>query len=339
MRHQESSTLIGVDIGGTKCAVVAGDRTGTVIRRVAFPTETSLGFQQTLDRILAAVEEILSTQAHAMTPVFGVACGGPLDPEGGIILSPPNLPGWDNVPICRILEERFGGRAQLMNDANAGALAEWMWGAAQGFDDVVFVTLGTGLGAGLILNGRLHAGRDDLAGELGHWRLADDGPKGHGKAGSFEGFCSGGGLTRMAQSFAERALELGQPVGYCATRDALARVELRAVAEAARVGDALAKEVFNVGARRLGQGLALVIDLLNPEVIVLGGIYGRCLDLLADGVNGTIKQEALPAAVRRCHVVPGKLGESIGDLAALAIAIRAEEKIIRAPSLISVASR
>ena len=131
---------------------------------------------------------------------IGISCGGPLDSKKGIIFSPPNLPGWDNVPITRILSDEFGVETALQNDANACALAEWLMGAERGHSNMIFLTFGTGMGAGLILNGRLYSGTNDLGGEVGHIRLAKTGPVGFGKAGSFEGFCSGGGIAQLAKS-------------------------------------------------------------------------------------------------------------------------------------------
>lgn len=313
--------LVGLDIGGTKSAVVLGSGDGRVFHREVFPTETGRGAEQALRKLFTAIETVLQRpEARVGRRVFGVSCGGPLDSRRGLILSPPNLPGWDEVPITRLLEERFGGRAFLMNDANAGALAEWTWGAARGMRDAIFLTFGTGLGAGLIINGRLHAGADDLAGEVGHVRLAEDGPVGFGKAGSFEGFCSGGGIMRHAQARIHEAWTCGAMVGFCGNEEALRSLDLRGVADAARRGDPLARDIFATSARYLGRGLALLVDLLNPEIVVIGGVYGRCEDLLREGALAELAREALPVAVRRCRVVPAELGEAIGDLAALAVA-------------------
>lgn len=313
--------LAGVDIGGTKCAVVLGTADGRVIAKESFPTETSRGPAHALDRLLHTMDSLLARSDAGDNPsVFGISCGGPLSSRDGLILSPPNLPGWDRVPITRLLTERFGGRAFLMNDANAGALAEWTWGAARGTRDAIFLTFGTGLGAGLIINGSLHAGTDDLAGEVGHLRLSEDGPVGFGKAGSFEGFCSGGGITRLARERIRQHWSLGQTVSFCPDETALEKLELRTVADAARSSDSLAATVFETSAFYLGRGLSILIDLLNPEIICIGGVYGRCEDLLRPGALRELEREALPAAVRRCRIVPAALGESIGDLAALAVA-------------------
>src|SRR5690606_15592063 len=138
---------------------------------------------------------------------IGISCGGPLDSRRGVILSPPNLPGWDRIPVVEVFQQAFKVPVALQNDANAGALAEWLWGAGRGSHNMIFLTFGTGMGAGLILNGQLYSGTNDLAGEVGHIRLAPDGPVGYGKAGSFEGFCSGGGIKQLATDRAKMALK------------------------------------------------------------------------------------------------------------------------------------
>lgn len=314
--------FIGIDIGGTKTAVVLGAQEGEAMRvvdRVAFPTEAARGPEPALARIFELVPPMLDACGGDAAGI-GISSGGPLDSSAGVILSPPNLPGWDDVRIAGILEERFHIPAHLQNDANACALAEWQWGAAKGCRDAVFLTFGTGIGAGLILGGRLHEGACGLAGETGHIRLAEDGPEGYGKAGSFEGFCSGGGIARMARSLAAEVLEAGGILSFCVGKEDLDRIDARLVAEAARAGDSLAADIFRASGRFLGRGLAVLVDLLNPEIIVIGGIFMRCRDLLWPDAEAVLLQEGLGASVRACKVVPAALGEAIGDMAALAVA-------------------
>ena len=304
----KSPFIIGFDIGGTKCAVVLGrvvdGAPPQILQRAMFLTAECNGAVEVMNRLCDLALEMLGGQRIPTSEVLavGVSCGGPLNSQLGIIQSPPNLPGWDDVPVIAIITERLGIPARLQNDANAGALAEWHWGAARGTQTAVFLTFGTGLGAGLIINGRLHAGQNDLAGELGHWRLAAQGPIGFGKAGSFEGFCSGGGLRQLA----------GQRQ---------ATTDIKALADAARGGDAVAREIFTVSGQKLGEGLALLVDLLNPEIIVLGSIFVRCEDLIRPAMEAALRREALAVAVDHCRIVPAQLDEQIGDYAALAVAM------------------
>ena len=291
--------IIGIDIGGTKCAVGVL-RGGTVEEVDRFPTRD---YPTTLARFRKTVEEL----GPGPDVVFGISCGGPLDAARGVILCPPNLPGWVDIAVCRDFTDLFGGRAFLMNDANASALAEWHFGAGQGCRHMVFLTAGTGMGAGLILNGRLHEGATGDAGEVGHLRLRPDGPLGFGKRGSFEGFCSGGGIARLAL-----AMGWSQP-----------GVTLKDLAAAATRGDPLALKVLDMAGERLGEALALLIDTLNPERIVLGGYYPRCSALLLPAMNRALAAEALPGPLAACRILPAVLGETIGSNAAVAVALHA----------------
>jgi len=281
-------------------------------------TETEKGFAYTYEKICAAVEGL--TIKYVDITGIGVSCGGPLDSGRGVILSPPNLVGWDSIPIVKLLRDRFGIRASLQNDANACALAEWKYGAARGYENAVFLTFGTGLGAGLILNGRLYAGANDMAGEAGHIRLADNGPVGYGKAGSFEGFCSGGGIAQLARSMALEKLQMGGKVSFAGDLNELGRLDAKTVALAAEAGDELAMEVFRACGRYLGRGLSILIDILNPEIIVIGGIFTRQRDLLYGEAVRIIEKEALGRSRSACRIVPAGLGEQIGDYAALSVA-------------------
>jgi glucokinase len=254
---------------------------------------------------------------------IGISCGGPLDSKKGVILSPPNLPGWDHIEIVKLFQERLGIPTAIQNDANACALAEWTFGAGVGTQNMVFLTFGTGLGAGLILNGKLYAGTNDNAGEVGHIRLNDYGPVGYGKSGSFEGFCSGGGIRQLAISKAKERLQMGLPVSWCPDGN-VESINARIVAEAAREGDELALGIYRDSALQLGRGLAFLIDILNPERIVIGSIYTRCEDLMAPFVAEVLEREALPLANAVCQVVPAALGEAIGDYAALSVAAAIE---------------
>ena len=300
--------FIGIDIGGTKCAVSVPEGAERV-REVARWTTTDVS--GTLARIY---EEVAALRPTAET-VFGVACGGPLDSTRGVILSPPNLPGWDQIAICAELTARFGGRAFLMNDANACALAEWQFGAGRGCRNMVFLTMGTGMGAGLILDGRLYEGTNGNAGEVGHLRLAAGGPVGYGKIGSFEGFCSGGGIAQLART---RVGDYAGPSNL--KRLAPAELTARVVGEAAAAGDALALELWRDVGTKLGEALAIIVDVLNPERIVIGSIYARCEQWVAPAMQAALQREGLAESLRVCAVVPARLGDEIGSYAAVAIA-------------------
>ena len=282
---------IGIDIGGTKCAVVRGIGRD-INKKIRFETTT---VSETLERIFSAVGELMTDEVEQI----GVSCGGPLDSAAGIIQSPPNLPGWDDIHITEELEKRFSRKAYLCNDADACALAEWRYGAGQGTRNMIFMTFGTGLGAGLILGGRLYSGTCGMAGEIGHVSLYDPTPDAHigyNKRGAVEGYCSGGGIAQYGKGSAR---ELG----------------IRA-----EEGDPEAIAVYRRVGEDLGKTLAILVDLLNPEAVVIGSIYARSKEFIEPSMNKKLAELALPQSVKACRVLPAALGESIGDIAALAVA-------------------
>ena len=301
--------ILGIDIGGTKCAVTLGED-GKILKKESFPTKEC---KQTITKLLDLAEKMGKADA------VGISCGGPLDSNRGIIMSPPNLPGWDNIPITSLFEQRLKIPAYLQNDANACALAEWRFGAGRGTRNMVFLTFGTGLGAGLILNGRLVDGANGMAGEIGHVRLTDGGPVGYGKAGSAEGYCSGGGIARLGRTLAAEALARGEALPYCKTEEELENITAKLLADYAREGEALAKRVYDLSGEMLGRTLSVIIDLINPEKIVIGSIFARAEDLLRPNMERGLKKEAIPLSLSVCEIVRAELGEEIGDLAALAV--------------------
>ncbi|MBQ6953152.1 MAG: ROK family protein [Bacteroidales bacterium] len=320
-----STNLLGIDIGGTKCAVIYGiDHDGQIeiADKVRFDTTD---VDTTLSTILQELKGLCAKHGlnASNTQGVGISCGGPLDSRRGVVMSPPNLPGWDNIPIVQLVQDACGIPAVLQNDANACAVAEWKYGAGRGTRNMVFLTFGTGLGAGLVLDGKLYSGTNDNAGELGHIRLSEFGPVGYGKAGSVEGFASGGGIAQLAASAVKEKLMMGGKVAWCPDGD-LAGISARTVAEAAKTGDELAKSVYRTSATYLGKALALVIDLLNPEVIVIGSIFVRAEELIRPFMQAAIERDALPGAAAVCQVKAAQLGESIGDIAALSLAATLE---------------
>ena len=297
---------IGLDIGGTKCAISTGeceDGAIKILSREEFPT-AGLSWQQVLEEFACRIERIVSSNSNSdlQLSAIGISCGGPLDSKRGVIMSPPNLPGWDDVPVVDFFKERFGVPVSVQNDANACALAEYLYGSGRGAKNMGFMTFGTGLGAGIIIDGKLYSGANDNAGEIGHIRLAPTGPVGYNKEGSAEGFCSGAGIARLSK--------IRKGLGLT-TKEIFARV---------RAGDPDCTEVFQESAEKLAAILAFTIDILNPEVIALGGVFMRNADLFMPIVDPILNREALPLARKVCRIVPAELGENIGDYAALAVA-------------------
>jgi glucokinase len=317
----------GIDIGGTKCSVSLGfekDGNITFIGRKSFTTNSVNSWEHALSNICDCIAQLLAENPGCQLSSAGISCGGPLDLNKGLILSPPNLPGWDNVPIVEYFQNKLGVKIFLQNDANACALAEWRYGAGKGCNNMVFLTFGTGLGAGLILDGKLYSGSSGMAGEVGHVRMEKTGPQGYGKAGSFEGFCSGGGIARLAGIMVRKKINRGESISFCGNLDEAGLLDAKIIAEAARAGDMAAKEIFETSAHYLGLGLAMLIDILNPQRIIIGSIFARCYDLLWPETYRTLKSEALSVSLDACKILPAALDEKIGDYAAISVALNCD---------------
>jgi len=312
--------ILGFDIGGTKCAVVTALWDGTMIdilKKKSIPTDHGISAYQMLDRLFELADSLID-----QTPdKIGISCGGPLDSARGIIMSPPNLPGWDNIEIVRYIENHYNASAKLQNDANACALAEWKFGAGIGCENMIFLTFGTGLGAGLILNGTLYEGANGNAGEIGHIRLEKDGPIGYCKRGSFEGFCSGGGIAQPSYVMALKCIKNGTYPLYFKEGMSVNDINAKLIADAAAKGDPTALEVYRLSGEYLGKGLSLLIDILNPEKIIIGSIFTRNKSLFFDAMTSEIEKEALSPSANCCKIVSSGLGEEIGDYASVATAL------------------
>ena len=303
--------ILGIDIGGTKTALVLGDRFGSISARRQIPSPLHLPPTAMIDIVAALARELLAGVDGGAVEAVGVSIGGPLDSEAGVILGPPHLPGWYEVPLRALLEARLDRQVFVEHDARTGALAEWRFGAGLlpgggRVSDLIFLTLGTGLGAGIITGGRLLHGCSQRTAEAGHWRIAPDGPEMFGKRGSWESYCSGAGIAALAAwRFPRRFAGAG----------------VEQLAALARGGDADARAVFDESARMLGQGIALLCDVFAPDVVTLGALGFRLPDLILPGAIEMLHAEALPAVAERCRVVPVALGERIGDVASLCAAL------------------
>lgn len=300
---------LGFDIGGTKCAVSLGkwqNQEIEIIDRQEIPTKVCP--QETID---AFAPFVLQWKNRFAIQSAGISCGGPLDAKAGKIISTPNLSkSWHGFAIVDYIKCKFGLQAKLENDANASAVAEWKFGAGKGAENVVFLTFGTGLGAGLILNGKLYAGTNGNAGEIGHIRLEEQGPIGYEKAGSAEGFCSGNGIKRLAQMRAKEQ-------GVCLDSE----ISAKTVFEKAKQGEAFFLSIVQESAEKFAKVLSVLIDIFNPEVIVAGGVFMRNYYLFMPIINPVLQRECLPDSLAVCKILPAKIGENIGDYAALAVAV------------------
>lgn len=330
--------LAGFDIGGTKIAItLARLYNGTIElqKKRQLATPKGLPWQSSLELIANTFLEMLSESSLSLKDFqgIGISCGGPLDSKSGTILCPPNLPGWTNVPVTEYFSSLFHIPCFLQNDADACALAEWKFGAGRHTENMVFLTFGTGFGAGLILNGKLYSGASNLAGELGHCRasqarIGSYAPVGYGKAGSFEGFCSGGGIAELGRSMVLERFQQGLSTSFCPNLTDLPGLTAKTIGKAAEAGDPVAQEIYRLSGLCLGSALSVLVDLLNPEKIVIGSIYARCTQLLRQPALQVLEQEALARNREACQIVPAMLGESLGDVAALTVALSGNAQVL-----------
>lgn len=300
------SLLLGLDIGGTKSAAVIGDAEGNVLARVSALTPQG-PWQAGVALLIQLSRDVCHQQGCEVSEIaaLGVSCGGPLDSVTGMIYSPPNLPSWDAVPLKAILEAEFGLPTKLENDANATAVAEHQWGAGRGSREMAFLTMGTGIGAGLILNGQLYRGRGDLAGEVGHATVLPDGPLCPcGKRGCLEAMASGTSIGRMGR---ERYGE--------------GDITAHEVCDRARTGDAIAQSIIAEVAYYMGLGLANLLQTLNLERIVLGTLAVHAADLLLEPIRASTQANCWPRVWEGVSIVPAALGDAAQDKAALAVAL------------------
>ncbi|NIK54782.1 ROK family protein [Kribbella shirazensis] len=317
----EQQPVLALDVGGTKLAAGVVTRDGTVQSFCQISTAVDEGPTAVAKRLLdlgeqAAAEAGLpvgtGTAGGSTAPfaAVGVGCGGPLDPETGVILGPPGLPGWDSVPLGRLVAERFGLPTYVENDATAAALGEYRWGG-WGVESLVYLTVSTGFGGGIVASGKLFRGAARQGGELGHVVVNWQGRQcGCGARGCAEAYVSGTSIARRA---AEAA------AGTDSTLAGLS-VTAKDVAEHALAGDPVARAVWDETTAMLGRMVAVLINVCEPQLVVLGGGVTRAGAQLLDPVRDAALRQAMPPAARACDVVLSRHGDAVGVLGAAAIA-------------------
>jgi len=314
--------ILGLDIGGTKLAVVVSDKNGKIIQKVRKATESKKGPDYAIGKLIDMVNEAISLADIEWTDIIGIgaSCGGPLDTKTGIIYSPPNLPGWDAIPFKEIFESEFKLPVIVENDANASALAEWMFGAGKGYDYVLYMTMGTGIGGGIIAEGNIYHGANDSAGEVGHQVLLPDGPLcGCGQRGCLEALCSGPAIARRAQEAVKKNPDT--KILLLADGD-IDKVKSELVVQAAKNNDKLALKLIDETAYYMGWGIANLVNIINPEVIVLGTIAVASGDLLLNPIRKYVNKFAMERPAKIVKIVPAQLGDYVGDIAAVALVIQ-----------------
>ncbi|HJU53224.1 MAG TPA: ROK family protein [Pyrinomonadaceae bacterium] len=310
--------IAGIDIGGTKIAVALADTAGQLLSITRFPTRLETGPHSILNEAVREIER-MSRELGARPAVVGIGCGGPLDRRRGLILSPPNLPGWDEFPVVEVVESALGVSAVLDNDANASALGEHRHGAGRGFSNLVYITISTGIGGGIILGGELFYGLGDGAGEVGHIPvLLDGGPQcGCGARGCLESLCSGTSIARRTREL----LHAGGQSSLLSYRPE--EITAKMVAEAASVGDPLAQNVWDETIRYLAHGLSSVIVTLAPEAIILGGGVASAGEQLLAPLRRLLSERVRILPVEEVQILQASLGGDSGIHGALILGERA----------------
>lgn len=287
---------MGVDIGGTNIRLGIVDDKGKILYRKRFPTLKEQGKDEVITRLLKAIADVKKNSKYPIRRI-GIGCPGPLDSRKGIVLSPPNLPGWNKVPLKNIVQKRFNLPVVLENDANCFALGEKWRGAAKGCKDMVCLTLGTGIGGAIILNGALYTGKDGFGGELGHMSINFDGPKcGCGKRGCLEAYASATALVKRYKG--------KQNV----TSEEIYKLALR--------GDRRAKKVLKETALYLGVAISNFVNAFNPEIVVLGGGLAKAGDSIFPEIRRIVRKISLKPLLRNLKIVPAKLSEDAGIIGA-----------------------
>jgi glucokinase len=311
--------VAGIDIGGTKIALALASPDGRIIEGTRFPTRVEEGPHRILERAAAGIEAMLSKTGARLTGI-GVGCGGPLDRRHGLILSPPNLPGWDEFPINALLEGRFRVPVLLDNDANAAALGEQRHGAGRGFDDIVYITISTGIGGGVIVRGRLVYGVYDGAGEVGHMTVLPDGPAcGCGARGCLEALCSGTSIARRARE------RLDGGADSSLSSSGRGEVTAQAVAAAALAGDRVASEVWDETIRHLGVGVGNLFNVLAPEAVVIGGGVSAAGEQLFEPLRQEVRRRVRMLPPEKINILQATLGGDSGIHGAVILGQAARE--------------
>ena len=305
---------IGIDVGGTNVKIALVDTEGRIIYSSKVPTYTEMGYEYTINNIKQAIYDLLKETQSTASDIEGIGFGfpGQVDYEKGIVRLAPNLPGWVDIPIAKLIEEEFNIPTRVDNDVRCAALGELNYGAGKGCQNLICITVGTGIGSGLAINGKLVRGASNVAGEIGHIKLQiHDGPIcGCGDTGCMEAFASGPAIVAMAEEY----IKGGKSTKFreMANPDITPYI----VAEAAKMGDPVARRIFTIIGEYIGIGMASVVNLLNPEKIIVGGGVAECGELLLEPVRETIKKRAMKIAGETVQVVHAELGNTAGVIGA-----------------------
>ena len=311
----------GVDLGGTKILVIIADEQGKVLAEDRVLTHASEGPEAVIARVVEALRQAASAAGIDVRALRagGVSAPGPIDAPAGIITQPPNLPGWHDVPLARLLQEQLGAPFVLENDANCGAVGEHLFGAGKGLHDLIYVTVSTGIGGGIIIDDKLYVGASGAAGEVGHMVISRTGPKcGAGHVGCLEAFASGTAIAARA----DEAIAQGRLPRTARLAEHNPPLTAETVYLAAQQGEAEASAMIAEAGSYLGLGLASMVNAFNPQAIVLGGGLTNMGEMLLGPAVDTARERSFAQSFADVRIVEGELGERAAALGAVAVARR-----------------
>ena len=316
--------IVGVDLGGTQIRAALADGEGSILRRTSCLTLAEEGPAPVMGRIKGAIYEVMGSTDREQVQGIGIAAPGPLDRWKGVIIDAPNLPGWKNVPLKDLMEAEFGLPALVGNDANLAALAEQRFGAGQGVADLIYITVSTGIGGGIIADNKLLLGAQGLAGEVGHQTIEAHGPRCKcGNVGCLEALAAGPAIARHARELIRDGAEtaITELVG-----GDLDKITAREVNQAAQAGDPVAIELFRQAGFYVGVGIVNLLHLFNPSLIIIGGSVTKAGDLLFEPIRATVRERAMASCYwESTPIVPATLGDDVALLGAVALVLLQED--------------
>ncbi len=314
--------VLAVDLGGTKIIAAIISNKGQMIAREYSLTLADEGPQSVINRIFLAIDHLLSLRNIESSKLgsISIAAAGAIDFDRGVITSSPNLPGWHDIPLRDIVREKHGVNTFLINDANAAALGEYHFGAGKGVNNLIYLTVSTGIGGGIIINGRLYTGLCGSAGEIGHMTIDVNGPRCNcGNIGCLETLASGTAVAKEAI----RRISQGEKSSLTEIVEGkIENITAEEVSLAAQGGDSLALEVISKAATYLGVGMVNLVNIFNPEMIILGGGMAKMGDLLLNPARQVVRERAFSLSAQAVCIVPAQLGDDAGVLGAAIFALQ-----------------
>ena len=320
MAHSgEGAPLLAIDLGGSKIVTALVSPEGEIVAREYTPTLAEEGTEAVIHRMLATIDS-LPSKANISPPSFStivIAAAGAINPEEGIVTASPNLPGWHNVPLREMVEKETGLETFLINDASAAALGEHCFGIGRGVNNLIYITVSTGIGGGIIIDGKLYTGVSGSAGEIGHMTIDVNGPRCNcGNTGCLEVLASGKAVAREAQ----RAITQGTKTIILELAEGEPQnITAQTVSAAAQKGDELASAIISKAATYLGVGMVNLVNAFNPEMIIVGGGMAKMGDMLLDTARKVVAERAFHLPTQQVRIVPSQLGDNAAVLGAAAL--------------------